>query len=137
MNAQTIYRTIREARSALAINTGFDPFLSGGWGRCTKAKLADAGYVVDPRKWRRQQQQRQQREARVLCRECGQPAEREIFCAAHGIGNCRLCPTQHTGFCREHTKNSYQCDNGHRWTATESEDSANGHHCPKCGEYWV
>ncbi len=42
------YRTMKQARGALALDTGFDPFLTGGWGRCTKAKLAEHGYIVDP-----------------------------------------------------------------------------------------
>lgn len=44
------YSTMSAARGALALDTGFDPFVSGGWGRCTKAKLAEQGYVVDPRR---------------------------------------------------------------------------------------
>lgn len=41
------FSTMKAARGALALDTGFDPFISGGWGRCTLAKLADAGYAVD------------------------------------------------------------------------------------------
>ena len=47
------FSTMARARGALALDTGFDPFLSGGWGRCTKAKLADAGYAVDAAEARR------------------------------------------------------------------------------------
>jgi hypothetical protein len=47
-NGMRYYPTIKAARGALALDTGFDPFISGGWGRCTKAALADAGYPVDP-----------------------------------------------------------------------------------------
>ena len=132
-----VYRTIREARNALALDTGFDPFLSGGWGRCTKAKLAEAGYPVDPKEWKRRQQERQEWERQGKCRECGAPAETQLMCDEHGIGNCSRCPTKRTGLCHKHTRYSYVCDNGHRWTATVDEDAANGHKCPRCGEYWV
>lgn len=30
----------------------------------------------------------------------------------------------------------FECDNGHRWTATDAEDRAADHKCPTCGEYW-
>jgi len=33
-------------------------------------------------------------------------------------------------------RHAFECDNGHRWTATEAEDQAAGHRCPECGEYW-
>lgn len=29
-----------------------------------------------------------------------------------------------------------ECDEGHKWTATEAEDFAAGHRCPVCGGYW-
>lgn len=32
---------------------------------------------------------------------------------------------------------SFECDNGHRWQATEAEDKAADHRCPVCGEDWV
>lgn len=32
---------------------------------------------------------------------------------------------------------SFECDNGHRWDATEAEDHAAEHKCPTCGDYWV
>lgn len=32
---------------------------------------------------------------------------------------------------------SFECDNGHRWEATEAEDAAADHRCPVCGEGWV
>jgi len=51
-----VYRTIAEARQALAADMGYDPFLCGR-GRCTAAKLAEAGYHVDPKEWQWQQEQ--------------------------------------------------------------------------------
>lgn len=42
------YRTIKAAREALALDVGFDPFVAGHiQGRCTKAALAELGYIVD------------------------------------------------------------------------------------------
>lgn len=132
-----VYRTIRDARNALALDAGFDPFVSGGWGRCTKARLAAAGYVVDPAEWRRQRDERKQRIQAGMCRECGAPSERQMVCDEHSIGNCGLCQPKHTGYCHEHTSYSYVCDNGHRWTGTDAEDAARDHRCPTCGEHWV
>jgi hypothetical protein len=137
MQATTkVYRTVREARNALALDVGFDPF-SIRRGRCTKAKLAAAGYIVDKKEWERLQRKRQELERRGRCRECGAPSETQMFCDSHGIHSCPLCPAKHTGWCRKHTRYSYVCDFGHRWMGTEDEAAAKGHKCPKCGEYWV
>ena len=113
------YRTMRAARVALALDTGFDPFLSGGWGRCTKAKLADSGYVVDPRK-------AAELERGHHCSVCQTELTEEEN------GTARVWPTE----CPEHRKYSYECDRGHRWRATDAEDLAAGHKCPRCGGYW-
>jgi hypothetical protein len=137
MQATTkVYRTVREARSALALDAGFDPF-SIRRERCTKAKLAAAGYTVDQKEWKRRQRERKEWELRGRCRECGEPAETQMFCSAHGVCNCCLCHEKRTGLCRAHTRYSYVCDNGHRLVGTEEEAAAKGHKCPKCGEYWV
>lgn len=50
------YRTIKEARKALSLDTGFDPFIHGGvqdsdgriWRRPSKEALAALGYPVEP-----------------------------------------------------------------------------------------
>ncbi len=137
MQTITVYRTVAEARNALALDTGFDPFRVGGWGRCTRAKLAAAGYPVDPKEWERRRQGQRDRERQGRCRECGEPARVQTFCDAHGVGNCGRCPTEYTGLCPRHTRYSRECSRGHRWTATDEEDAANDHRCPQCGGYWV
>jgi hypothetical protein len=128
-----IYPTIRAARNALALDTGFDPFLSGGaWGRPTKAKLAAAGYVVDPAACKREQLERARRIAEGLCEVCGRTALRRLLCGAHGVGNCPRCPDESTRRCAAHEVYSHQCDNGHRWSGGRDDFT-----CPKCGEYSV
>ena len=112
------YRTMKAARSALALDTGFDPFLCGG-GRCTKAKLAELGYTVDAAK-------AAELERTPHCGTCQDPVEAQWT----GLGY------EYPSHCREHHKWGYGCDNGHRWTATDAEDGAADHKCPICGEYW-
>lgn len=74
------YATVAEARNAASLDAGFDPFVSGGWGRCTKATLADHGYVVDPAEARRQ---RDRREGCGRTPGCGSPGrEGEVNNAA-------------------------------------------------------
>ena len=114
------YRTVRAARSALALDTGFDPFISGGWGRCTKAKLANAGYVVDPKKV-------DELEKKHICERCQIEVEKEWDGMKYYYPTC--CPA--------HRKWTFQCDNNHRWSMTEEEAKSSGHKCPKCGEYAV
>lgn len=117
------YTTVREARGRLALDTGFDPFISGGWGRCTKAKLADAGYPVDHRI---AEQERREREQAGRCHECGVEVGLEWQYDRYAY------PTH----CAEHRRMEYACDNGHRWLATRAEDEAADHKCPICGDYW-
>lgn len=132
-----VFRTMQDARRALALDTGFDPFISGGWGRCTKQKLADAGYVVDPAEVRSRQEEADAWGRAGKCRECGDNAMTETFCEAHGIGNCGRCRPKKTGYCEAHTRWTHQCDNGHSWQATDAEAQASGYKCPKCGGYSV
>ena len=112
------YRTMKAARSALALDTGYDPFLCGG-GRCTKAMLGELGYVVDAAEVDRLERGHH-------CETCQEPVE------AQWTGLNYEYPSQ----CREHHKYSYACDNGHRWTVTDAEDEAANHQCPTCGDYW-
>lgn len=113
------FATIREARSRLALDVGFDPFISGGWGRCTIARLAAEGYYVDRK---RAEEMRRGHN----CRVCQAPLKREWD------GRQEYWPTE----CSEHRKYRFECDNGHVWYATDEEDRKNGHKCSKCGEYW-
>lgn len=116
------YRTVQEARRALALDTGFDPFTTGhmGGGQPTKAKLADLGYVVDPGKVAAIERAHH-------CQTCQKPVEQEFD------GMDFHWPTH----CREHRAWEFKCDNGHRWKATTEQDKANDHKCSVCGEYWV
>jgi hypothetical protein len=68
------------------------------------------------------------------CRQCGsslQPAIKgwEMSGSIDKGARPRLCEE-----CRPY---GYECDNGHRWTATRAEDEERGGKCPKCGEYWT
>lgn len=90
------FATVKDARGALSLDTGFDPFLSGGWGRCTKEKLAEAGYVVDPVRYARQQhaikdaEQQREREAKQrhdhAAEYANQPRVQKFSAAAKLIG---------------------------------------------------
>ncbi len=113
------YRTMKAARGALALDCGFDPFTSGGWGRCTNAKLAEHGYVVNPA-------QCVELERGHHCKTCQQPIKQEWTGFSYEYPN----------HCPQHRKWSYRCDNGHQWTATDAEDKAADHHCPTCGNSW-
>jgi hypothetical protein len=121
MKMTRYYRTVREARGALSLDVGFDPFTSGGWGRCTKAKLAEQGYVVDP--YNVAEIERGHR-----CKTCQAEITKREY-----DGMQYYWPE----YCPEHKKWNFQCDKGHRWQATDAEDKANDNKCPKCGGYWV
>ena len=118
-----IYRTVRDARSALALDTGFDPFATGHVkGRCTKAKLLELGYRVDAAL-------AAERAKEHRCKVCQVLVEKEH--------EDNMGPGEYPDTCREHRKWTFRCDNGHTWQATDAEDKANDHRCPTCGEYWV
>lgn len=118
------YRTVAQARGALALDVGFDPFVSGGWGRCTKKKLAEHGYLVDPTRFVTSGG------GDHLCLVCQRPVRRR-WTVEEGPGDW---PTH----CPEHTRTTraFRCDAGHHWTSTEAEDRARDHRCPTCGDYW-
>ena len=91
------YATIKEARNALALDTGFDPFESGHVkGRPTIAKLAELGYVVDPQAAEREereseairaaQQQRSEESARYAKEWAERPSSQKYAAAAEIIG---------------------------------------------------
>ena len=94
--APKYFETVKDARGALGLDTGFDPFLSGGLGRCTKEKLAEAGYVVDPVLHARQRkaiadaaEQRRDRESqerRDAAEWARTPIKRKYAAAARLIG---------------------------------------------------
>lgn len=98
--SEKYYRSMQDARGALALDTGFDPFLCGGWGRCTKAKLAEAGYVVDAIRAAQQAEQakarRESAEREYQQREAGQrewsarPRTQKYAAAAKLIGGGNL-----------------------------------------------
>jgi len=110
---------MREARNALALDTGFDLFTVNHQ-RCTKTALAQLGYIVDAAEVAR-------RSTIPRCSVCQVPVRPEYDGLREVIHD--TCP--------EHRKWRFECDNGHRWYATEAEDNANDHKCPICGEYWV
>lgn len=114
------YMTVRAARAAACLDAGFDPFRSGGWGRCTKASLAARGYIVDPARAK-------EMAADHRCADCQMILDRDWN------GTQYVYPT-HCESCRRY---NYRCDNGHAWQATDDEDRQRGHRCPRCGEYWV
>jgi hypothetical protein len=132
-----VYRTMADARMALALDTGFDPFVSGGWGRCTKEKLAAAGYVVDPKEWDRRKEEEEERVSKGLCVVCGEKTEYLTFCVEHGVGNCPQCGPVSVGFCPVHMPMTFECENGHRWAATQEVAQASGFRCHVCGEHSV
>lgn len=107
---KTYYPTIKAARAALALEIGFDPFISGGWGRPSKAKLAAAGYPVDPKQCLGAARGLERRRRAGLCSVCGQKALTRLMCSAHGIGNCGRCEPESTGRCKAHTEWSLRCD---------------------------
>lgn len=118
-----VYATVREARNALCLDTGFDPFTAGHVrGRCTKAKLEELGYMVDAKV-------AAERAKEHRCATCQDLVEKEY------PGN--MGPGEYPSHCRRCLKWRYECDNGHVWYRTEEEDKAAGHTCPVCGEYWV
>ena len=77
------------------------------------------------------------------CPDCGG----ELFWAEAGhVPGARECETCGSLFSvetvteqdavPEEPTNTYACDNGHRWSATEEQDISNEHRCPTCGEFW-
>jgi len=112
-----IYRTVKQAHSALCLDFGFDPFLHLGE-RVTKKNLARFGYIVD---------RNLAKSKRTTCLECGTKLELEWN------GSDYVYPKH----CPEHRKYMYSCDNGHRWYRTREEDQKAEHKCPECGNYWV
>ena len=116
-----IYRTMKSARGALALDTGYDPFRVHHI-RCTKATLAEYGYSVDPAEVARREREQDHR-----CATCQEPIERQEY-----DGLKYYWPTH----CPEHTIYGYECDYGHRWRATDAQDHAADHRGP-CGHYWV
>jgi hypothetical protein len=120
MTDEKVYRTVQEARNALALDTGFDPFRTGHIrGRCTKAKLSELGYVVDPK-------QAAERSQEHRCSVC------QVTVKEEWDGLKMYYPDT----CETHRKWRFACDNGHVWHATTAEDDAAEHKCPTCGEYW-
>jgi hypothetical protein len=120
MTTEKVYASVAEARNALCLDTGFDPFLTGHVkGRCTKKALADLGYIVDAKI-------AAERAKEHRCAVCQVTLDLEYDGARW----------EYPRHCRDHRKYCYQCDNGHKWYATEAEDKAAGHRCPECGEYW-
>jgi hypothetical protein len=128
---RTVYPTIQAARDALSLDTGFDPFTSGGWGRPTRAKLARAGYVVDPAAYRAVAAQLAAQLAAHRCDVCGEPALDRQTCSEHGTADCGRCSPEPTGRCRLHTAWVCMCDNGHTWHRTGVDYRP----CPHCGEH--
>jgi len=125
------YQTVREARNALALDTGFDPFVVNHE-RCTKDALACYGYPVDAVIARKEEERRSSKlltreQADRLLRPVGQCTNAHQW-AVDTYGND--CPA-----CGEPAMYDCQCDSGHRWRA--AANSPESQRCPKCGEYAV
>lgn len=130
----TVYPTIKAAINQISLDYGANPFIVNRWGRPTKAKLQELGYVVDAKEYRKQREEKERWKKKGLCRVCGKTSIK-WFCNSHGILDCSSCGP--VGFCKEHMKWGHVCDNMHRWSCTDEEDKNNEHRCPTCGEYWV
>jgi hypothetical protein len=129
-----VYRTVKEARNALALDTGFDPFHTGYVkGRCTKIALARLGYPVDKKLAEQQAAERRRKlltsaEAESLLRPVGRCAKGHMWSVdQHG----RDCPE-----CGGPEIMDMECDNGHKWKAAYNAGPESDK-CPKCGEYYV
>jgi len=110
------YATLKEAHNALKLDAGFDPFLHHGvtvagikYAKLSKKALAAAGYIVDPTVQLEIETDKCQYIA-FGCRECGKPSTVRQDCSAHGIGNCGLCKTEFTGWCKDHRAQAQQGD---------------------------
>lgn len=127
-----IYATVREARNALSLDTGFDPFTTGHvHGRCTRETLATLGYVVDAEaaaedKRRREHKLLTAEQANRLCRPVGRCAQGHLWSIDQHGKDCPACGGPEIL--------SMECDNGHRWSAPYNETADQ---CPRCGEHAV
>ena len=115
-----LFSNIKEAHAALCVDTGFDPFAIPERRRVSKKALREMGYEVNPGEISRLEKEHR-------CVVCGEKIGREFD------GLKYYYPER----CYRHRRWQFQCENGHRWTATDNEDRANGHCCPICGEPWV
>jgi len=69
-----LFASMKIARNAMCLDMGFDPFMLGGLGRCTKQKLAEMGYTVDPTALKKRDEERNKLpEAGLFCwaMDCG------------------------------------------------------------------
>jgi hypothetical protein len=133
-NVEIIYRTVADARNALCLDTGYDPFVTGHVpGRCTRASLASLGYLVDATRAAADEARRASRvltpaEADRLCRPVGTCARGHLWSVDQYGGQCPSC-----GGSEVYT---LECDSGHRWTAP-ADAGPESDRCPRCGEYAV
>lgn len=75
----------------------------------------------------------EERQRENECRSCGNPLSHEIGeWEESGQTDRGARPT----ICDECKVWNFECDNGHKWQATEAQDIANDGKCPKCGEPW-